>query len=191
MISVSLDDALSQRARGELVCAGQQVSVAAGFLKRLSGSLVSFCEALASRGRYIGDVPKVKPLNGEFFRGGAGQSAAAWNAILHLVLFGDRARFVYKLELLAETFTRIEHDFANSAGEIAASGSGQAFARWAALDSLHYDFNTCLRETEVTFKSFLRALPMDQLSSFSGEFEEGAPLSGNLRPHPQFSRASA
>ena len=37
MMSVALDDALSLRARGELVCARQQVSVAADLLGRLAG----------------------------------------------------------------------------------------------------------------------------------------------------------
>ena len=32
------------------------------------------------------------------------------------------------------------------------------------LDCLHYDFNTCLRETMVLFKSFLFVLPEAQLA---------------------------
>ncbi len=47
MMSVALDEALSLRASGELVCARQQVSIAAGLLGRLAPSLISLCETLS------------------------------------------------------------------------------------------------------------------------------------------------
>jgi len=34
------------------------------------------------------------------------------------------------------------------------------------VDAGHYDLNTCLREAIVVFKSFLIALPEDQLGAF-------------------------
>ncbi|HVB55953.1 MAG TPA: hypothetical protein VNE63_05895 [Candidatus Acidoferrales bacterium] len=190
MISVALDSALSLRNRGELVCAPQQLAVVAGLLERLADSLVSFCEALANRGRYIGDAPKVEPLNVGFFRGNTGQTAAGWNALLHRILLGDRARFIHKLKILSETMERLENEFASAVREIAKNTPIQSSGRWRTLDSLHYDFNTCLRETEVVFKSFLRALPVDQLVAFTGEIKT-APLPRRLRMRPRLSRASA
>ncbi|MBZ5503530.1 MAG: hypothetical protein LAN59_15070 [Acidobacteriia bacterium] len=89
MMSVALDESLSLRARGELVCGRQQVGVAAELFVRLTGSLISFCDALATRGRRIHNLPAVEPLNSEFFRGDTGRSAASWNALLHRVLFGN------------------------------------------------------------------------------------------------------
>lgn len=188
MVSVSLDDALSMRARGQLVCAREQVSVCAGLLNRLSVSLVGFCESLASRGRYIREIPLVEPLNTEFFRGTTAQSAATWNGILHCVIFGDRPRFLQKLRILSSTVKRLEGEFNKATGIIAESAA--AADCWAALDHLHYDFNTCLREAEVVFKAFLRALPNEQLAAFAGEIEN-PPSRSRMRFRLRFSRASA
>jgi hypothetical protein len=188
MMSVALNDALSMRAGGELVCAQQHVSIAAALLKRLSGSLVGFCESLASRGRFIREVPLVEPLKIDFFRGSTAQSAATWNGILHHVIFGDRRRFVYKLRILSTTVEQLEQEFEKAAKSTAESKS--AGNCWSSLDHLHYDFNTCLREAEVVFKSFLRALPTEQLAAFAGEMQN-PPNRGRMRLRLRLSRASA
>lgn len=188
MVSVSLDDALAMRASGQLVCAREQVSVCAALLNRLSVSLVGFCDSLASRCRHIREIPLVKPLNTAFFRGTTAQTAAAWNGILHRVIFGDRPRFLQKLRILSSTLEQLEGEFNKVAGSIADSAT--AADCWAALDHLHYDFNTCLREAEVVFKSFLRALPNEQLAAFAGEIEN-PPKSPRMRFRLRLSRVSA
>jgi len=43
---------------------------------------------------------------------------------------------------------------------------------WAEVDAGHYDLNTCLREAIVVFKSFLIALPEDQLGAFQNAVRE-------------------
>ncbi len=183
MVSVALDDAFSMRASGELVCAGQQVSVSAALLTRLSTSLVSFCESLASRGRFIKHIPSVEPLNPDFFRSQMAQSAAAWNEILHYVAFGSRLRFVHKLRILSSTLDRLDREFSKAAYDIA-QASHASSSCWGALDHLHYDFNTCLRETEVVLKSFLRALPIEHLAGFTTEVERHAPPKASAAPTP-------
>jgi hypothetical protein len=169
MMSVALNDALSMRAGGELVCAQQHVFIAAALLNKLSRSLVGFCDSLSSRGRNIRVVPLVEPLKTRFFRGTTGQTAAAWNGILHHIAFGDRQRFVQKLKILSGTVEQLEREF-DSAAKTVSEASAPAQC-WTALDHLHYDFNTCLREAEVVFKSFLRALPEEQVDSFAGEIQ--------------------
>jgi len=180
MVSVALDGAFSMRASGELVCASQQVSVSAALLTRLSASLVPFCESLASRGRFIKHIPSVEPLNPDFFRSQMAQSAAAWNEILHCVAFGSRPRFVHKLRILSSTLQRLDHEFSKAAVDVARAPG--ASSCWKALDQVHYDFNTCLRETEVVLKSFLRALPIEHLAGFTTEVESPRPRRLRLRP---------
>jgi hypothetical protein len=187
MMSVALNDALSLRSSGELVCARQQVFISAALLARLSTSLVSFCESLTSRARYIREIPTVEPLNPEFFRGNIAQSAATWNEFLHYVVFGSRPRFVQKLRILSGTLDRLDREFSKAATDIAQAAHPSS--SWVVLDHLHYDFNTCLRETEVVLKSFLRALPADQLATFVGEVETPRPNPSRMRLRP--SRVSA
>lgn len=189
MMSVALDDALSLRSRGELVCARQQVSVAGDLMESLAASLTSFCGTLQQRARSISDLPAVKPLNSSFFRGNTAQSAASWNEIIHHVLFRGRSRFFHKLRILSEMLRELEHEFREAAGDIAKGMDTQPIESWLKLDDLHYDFNTCLRETEVVLKSFLRALPTDQLPGLARELDAVPPA--KLRAKPRFSNATA
>lgn len=190
MMSVALDDALSLRSRGELVCARQQVAVAADLLESLSSSLISTCNALQNRGKSVAELPEVKPLNSGFFRGNTAQSAASWNGIVHHVMFRGRPRFFRKLRILGEILQELEHEFRESAGDVAKGMDTQPITSWLNLDNLHYDINTCLRETEVIFKSFLLAMPSDQVPELTRELD--ASLWGKMRrARPWLSRATA
>jgi hypothetical protein len=190
MMSVALDEALSLRARGELVCARQQVAVVSDFLARLASSLISYCETLEVRGQRVPDLPVVEPLNTEFFRGDTAQSAASWNGILHHVLFSERSRFFHKVRILSETLEQLEREFLEAAGDISKGLSVQPSDCWKTLDYLHYDFNTCLRESEILLKSFLRALPEEQLPVLAGELD-APPKPRRVRGKPRLSRAPA
>lgn len=170
MVSVALDSALALRTRGELVCARKQVSVAEVLLARFATSFISACQMIVNHGHYVSELPPVEPLKTRFFRGDTGQSAASWNSILHLVLFGGRSRFLHKLRILSETTEQLGREFHEFACDIAEGLTTEPCASWDSLGSLHYDLNTCLCELEVVFKSFLRALPPEQLYAFSHDF---------------------
>lgn len=189
MMSVALDEAMSLRSAGELVCARQQVSIAAGLLARLAPSLISLCDTLSSRGQRVTRLPVVEPMNADFFRGDTGQSAASWNQILHHVLFSARSRFFHKLRILSHTLATLEYEFEDAAGDISRNLATQPGDCWQRLDNLHYDFNTCLRESEVVLKSFLRILPDNQLTSLASELD-APPTPRRLRARARFSDAS-
>ncbi len=125
MLSVALDESLSMRARGELVCSQQQISITADLLRRLASSLTSCCLAVELRARQIVRLPAVEPLKMGFFRGSTAQTAASWNGIIHRVLFGDRSRFFHKLRILSDTLKRLESEFTEVAGEISAGTVAQ------------------------------------------------------------------
>jgi hypothetical protein len=190
MMSVALDNALSLRARGELVCASQHISISAELLGRLASTLIASCDTLADRGRHVSDLPVVEPLKTEFFRGGTAQTAASWNGLLHQVLFGNRSRYFHKLQILSETVEQLDREFSQEADEITAGTSVSSGASWRMLDCLHYDFNTCLREAEVVLKSFLHALPPEQVSEFARELNAPA-APRRLRVRAPLSRVSA
>ena len=194
MMSVALDGALSLRARGELVCARQQVFISADLLVRLAATLVVACGAVSNRGRRLSNLPLVAPLNTEFFRGETAQNAAYWNELLHHVLFAERSRFFQKLRILSDTVERVVREFDETAQDLSQGLAVQPANCWNELDCLHYDFNTCLCESEIILKSFLRALPTEQLAAFASELDS---LPGEdrvrrrLRERPQMSRATA
>jgi hypothetical protein len=190
MMSVALDDALSLRTRGELVCARQQVSVAAQFVSRFAAVMIAACNTLADRARHVSDLPIVEPLKTQFFRGDTAQSAASWNGLLHHVLFGGRSRFFHKLRILSGTVEQLDQEFDQSAADISEGVSVQPSSAWKSLDAVHYDLNTCLREAEVVLKAFLRALPQEQLAGFTGDMNK-QPAAPRSRVRTPLTRASA
>ena len=171
MVSISLSESVSLRSRGELVGARQQVTVCDELLARSAVVLIEGCQAISHRGRRISNVPQVLPLNTEFFKGQTAQSAASWNEFLHRVLFADRSRFLQKLKILSETLENIAGVFHLETADLASGRAVNPNESWKTLESHHYDFNTCLREAEVLLKSFLRALPADQVPDFAAEMD--------------------
>lgn len=190
VMSIALDDAFCLRTRGNLVNARMQVAVASDLLARLATNLMSACEIVTDRARQFPNLPAVEPLKTEFFRGETAQSAASWNGLLHHVLFGDRPRFFQKLRILRDTIERLTDEFRQSSADLLDGASVDPAMIWDALDSLHYDFNTCLREKEVVLKGFLHAIPDSQLPAFS-EAINNPPPPKRLRVRTAPSRASA
>ena len=56
-------------------------------------------------------------------------------------------------------------EFHLSATAIAEGTSTQPGVCWSELDTLHYDLNTCLRESVVVLKSFIYVLPAAEMKS--------------------------
>ena len=188
MMSVALDDSLSLKARGDMVCARQQITVTAELFERISSRLIAFCDVVALHSRHLRSFPSVDPLKTDFFRGSIGQSAASWNRILHRVLFADRSRFRHKVRILSDTLRRLDVEFHRAAAAV--SRDSRPIQPWDSLDCIHYDLNTCLRENEVLLKSFLRALPAQHLAAFA--LDLGLTLSpASLTGRTRLSSASA
>jgi hypothetical protein len=183
ILSVALNDAFALRSKGSLIRAREQAAMAADLLDRLASGLQATLIALEQQGRHLGALPEVMPLDAANFRGLPAQRQSDWNHLLHRVLFSARSRFFHKVSTLDDLVAAIASEFREAAEEIADGASVRPEVRWAALDSLHYDLNTCLRETIVVLKSFLVLLPAEQVESFAERL--------NRRPDPQKQPRSA
>ncbi len=166
MTSVALDEAFSARERGALVLAREQVAISAELTNRLSIQLSEALRVLAEYGRKARKYPQVAPLNSDFFRGTTAQHIAAMQEVMHRLMPTRRVRFTHKLEALAQAVQEVSKEYRGVAEEIAGGASTDPAGHWEALDSLHYDLNTCLRETIVILKSFLLALSSGQFDAF-------------------------
>lgn len=189
MFSVALDDALALLASSKLVAAQMQAANCADLLDRLAVPLVTALAAMENHGRHFGTLPTIEPLKPTFFRGQFAQYVASKNNLFHLVLLSDRARFFHKLRSLASIVEQLAKEFHSTATEIVEGTSTEPEMCWTALECLHYDLNTCLRETEVVFKSFLRALPSEELETLRAKLEVPVPAPPR-RLRPGLSRAS-
>jgi hypothetical protein len=182
MLSVALNDALSSREQGELAQARENIRVAAGLVGRLADPLLTAYLVLEARGRHFAISPSVAPLSPTNFRTQIARHAASWDQLLHRILFASRSRYSHKLRALGVTVATLAEEFCVTAEDLASGLQTRPEECWLVLDSLHYDLNTCLRETLVLLKSFLRALPEGALDTIWMELKaSNAPGSSQVR----------
>ncbi len=174
MFSVSLDEAMTLRQTGQIGKSRQAAAVTAELSGLLCGPLISTLRALEGHARHHGLVPNAVPLNPANFRGNRCLRAARMNSLFSKVLLSQRSQFLHKVRALHEMVEDLERDFGATIQEVAECIEGDPAEVWVALDLLHYDLNTCLRETIVVFKSFLHVLPDEELAAFESEAREKA-----------------
>ena len=156
MLSITLDGAMAARSEGELPQARQQVGCAADLARRLSGSILPTLSALGAS-RHWRREPAVVPLQPELFHAESGQEAATWNVLLHWPL-ARKWQFRLKLSMLRSAVEKLTREFCEAAADIADGISVHPQDEWRALETLHEDLNTLLREAFVMLKSFLCAI---------------------------------
>lgn len=184
VLSVALNEALAHRSEGELGNAHAGIEMAGAVVDQLAAPLLAACRTFASNGRRLAEVPPVAPLDPEFYTGEIAKQNAAWNQVLHKVLFSSRSRFLHKLRALELTISVLADEFREIAEGLASGVEAQPVESWAALDKLHYDLNTCLREMIVILKSLLRVLPDAWVVSFRNELDASV-VGARVRNHPR------
>lgn len=190
MASIALDEAFALRKRGDIVHAQQQAEVSTELLLRLSADLVRSSEIIQDGARHVVDLPLVEPLQSSNFRSASAHRAASWNKLFHQVLFSARSRFFHKLRALGSTVSELAAEFEQAAALIADGSAHVSTTAWPTLEMLHDDLNTCLRESEIVLKSFLRAIPAELTASLRNRLE--APIEMAPRPaRPRLLKVSA
>ena len=187
MLSVNLDEALGMRRVGRNSKAHQVLSVAPALCRLLADPLYSLLQGMLNHAKHFGITPNLAPLDSKNFQHPKSQRVALFNDLFSRVLLTRKSQFSYKISALADLVEDLDSSFRSTAQELACGDSAQPDRDWDLLDSIHYDLNTCLRETVVLFKSFLHALPEGQLPSFQsavGDFCDMASCRLPLRaPH--------
>jgi len=166
MLSVSLNEALEYYRMGQTAKSYQAVCVTPALCSRLTDPLAALLRALSEHSKHYGTVPNAAPLDPANFQGSRAQRAARMSALLCRVLLSQRAQFLHKLSTLHEMVTDLGRDFSEAASGLSLAPLECPEPLWETVDSSHFDLNTCLRETFVLFKSFLVALPEEQLGGF-------------------------
>lgn len=166
MLSVSLNEVLTLRRMGLFAKAAEAVAITADLCHRFAGPLTALLWSLGEHAKHYGTIPNAAPLNPGNFQGSRGQRAARMNALLCRILLSGRAQFLHKISALSEIVADLSEDFCSAAEDITENIHLSSESIWAAIDAAHYDLNTCLREAIVLLKSFLLALPTDELDNF-------------------------
>ncbi len=166
MFSVNLDEAFGMRRNGRNSKAYQVLSVAPALCARLAHPLVSVLRVMLEHAKHFGITPNLAPLDPRNFQHARSQRVALFNDVFGRILFTRKSQFAHKLSALADLVQELGSSFESAAEDLSRGDSLRLDRDWELLDSIHYDLNTCLRETVVILKSFLHALPDAQLSGF-------------------------
>jgi hypothetical protein len=177
MFSVNLDEAFGMRRGGRTAKADQLLSVAPALCQRLAHPLFTLLHAMLYHAKHFGVVPNLEPLDAENFQSTRGQRVALFNDLVSRVLLTRKLQFAHKISALADLVDDLDLSFESTAGDLSCGDSFQPNRDWELLDAVHYDLNTCLRETVVLLKSFLHALPDAQLASFQTALNESSAYS--------------
>jgi hypothetical protein len=125
---------------------------------------------LSSLGEHVtryGLTPSVVPLDAAEFHGHRGQSSARKSSLLSAVLLSKRAQYLSKVGTLREMVGYVSVDFYHAGKALLCSRSSSKPAPlWAAMDERQFDLNSCLGESMILLKCFLRVLPNQQLQAF-------------------------
>lgn len=181
MMSVSLDEAMRLRLRGLLVQAREQAGICGDLVERLTNKLQLLVRTMKEQGQQLAELPVVLPLTRVNFRHGEARQAAFWHHLLHLVLPSSRCRYFLKLRTLGSTLSALTREFKVISREIADNTCVEPEHSWGELDHLHYDLNTCLRESIVVLKCFLRVMTEERFLALLQEFR-GIPAATSDAP---------
>jgi hypothetical protein len=167
VFGIVLDEALELSRRDHKALAGEQARLSAELCERFVAPFCGMLSALESHARHFGTLPCVESLDPEHFRGSSSQQAARRNEVLSQVLWRQHNRFLHKLRTLHDIAYALAAAYRASATHIAEESSVSPKLEWAAMDCMHYDLTTCLSEGMILLKSFLIALPDEELRFFS------------------------
>jgi hypothetical protein len=167
MFSISLNEAISLHAGGLLSKSFLAVFVTPGLCGHLTGHLENVLRSLAEHAKSYGTSPSVAPLNPADFYGDWGQRSALKSLVWHHALRTRESQFQSKIRTLRSMVGHIGNDFAAAAEALASLGIAiDSPDLWAAMDAGHFDLNTCLRESMILLKCFLRVLPDEEIVDF-------------------------
>ena len=181
MLSVSLNEAIALRDKGEANQACQEIGVVGELCSRLAVQINAVIHAMRQHSRLFGVVPNQVPLQEVNFHSERGQRGARHSNIVSRVLLSERSQFLNKLKFIEEIVDQLADEFIEFTSELANDSLLRSCGLWKTLDLNHFDLNTCLRETDVLFKSFLLVLPAGQLDGFDFTVRG---LSRHRRPAP-------
>jgi len=187
MFSINLDEALGLRRNGRLDKAYMALTVTPALCKRLANNVQVLLRALMAHAKHFRITPNISPLDPDNFQQNVSRRAAHFNRLCSHILLSQRSQFMHKISTLLELIEDLNTTFSSTACELTEFSSRQPERAWELLDASHYDINTCLREAIVLLKSFLHALPEEQLPEFNAALQKHAfaPSSHILVPKRQ------
>jgi len=170
MLSVTLDDAICLHNQGSEFQALQDISLVSALCGRLTLYLECMLGSLEARVKDDALIPNVAPLDPANFLRRHDKYLARKCCLLSRILLTQRSGFLFKSNVLGEMVCYLGNDFCALAATLLAGAARTACPKlWSGLDAGHFDLNTCLRETLIMLRCFLRVLPESQVLGFQND----------------------
>lgn len=167
MLSLTLDEAITLHNQGSQRKAILNIAIVPELCGRLTCYLRSMLCSLELHVKCNALVPNVASLDPVHFLRHRDKYLARKSALLGRVLLTRQSAFLFKISMLREMVYRLGDDLCDLAKGLLSDDATAAYSgRWAAMDTGHFDLNTCLRELLVMLRCFLRVLPENQVSGF-------------------------
>jgi hypothetical protein len=165
IFSINLDEAFGFQRCGRTALAHEVLRVAPALCRRLALPMHCLLCAMLDHAKHFGTTPNLLPLNPDNFQHSRSQRVARFSDLFSKVLLSRKSQFLHKISALSDLVDELDLSFEDTIEGLCEEDC-YVERDWELLDSVHYDLNTCLRETEVLFKSFLHALPEAQFEGF-------------------------
>ena len=167
MLSVALDEAIGLYNHGSDLKAIRNISLVSALCERLTRYLESTLSSLEAHVKCDAVIPSVTSLDPVNFMRRHDKYLARKCSVLSQILLTKRSGFLFKIKMLREMVFYLGDDCCASAEELLSSAPRAAYPKlWSDMDSGHFDLNTCLRESLIMLRCFLRVLPENQVKVF-------------------------
>ena len=167
LFSISLNEAIDLHESGLLTRSFQAIAGTPPLCGRLTNMLENLFLSLAEHSKKHGTDPSISALDPEDFHGDWERRSALKSLMWHCALLTRESQFQNKIRTLRSMVDHMGREFGTTAEALASQGIAiDSSDLWTAMDAWHFDLNTCVRESLVMLKCFLRVLPDDELRGF-------------------------
>jgi len=166
ILGISLNEALEERAAGQIETAWRLVCLAVSEWNRLSEVLASVIDVMA---KHAGGAQVAVPtILASRFRTRTMSDFVRIHELFNQLVFRSRLRFQLHLRLLREACKTLGAEFLRAYRRAEHTGHCP-LELWEGVDNYFHDLDLLAKETLLTFRTLLICLPTSQLDALASE----------------------
>lgn len=159
LLGISLNEALGQRDAGDEENAWRLARLALCQWERLAERVAVVLNTVSDHLPQAHSLVAVRDLTAHHFKSQAMVDSMRAGAMLHEVLFPSKSRYQFQVRIIRRAVETLTLEFSSSlsAGE---GAPGAAEQLWLTIDPSFHDFDLVIKESLLTFRAFLLAVPV-------------------------------
>ncbi|MGH9445408.1 MAG: hypothetical protein ACRD3O_06760 [Terriglobia bacterium] len=166
ILGISLNEALGECSAGNYETAWRLVHLAICQWARLADAISLLLTALDRNLPSTRTVPAIRSMRRDRFKSPAMVEFVQMRDLLDQLVFRSKVRFKGHLGVLERAVEALSADLERACGSAECQPDGHANI-WSCLDPAFYDFDLIIKETLLSFRAFLLALPDSALGDFA------------------------